>query len=363
MEITLQRISIQEIIDGFLPQGDDNHLFENAFLNKRKGIFLNNPSLADTNSAAAYLVRADGKIVGHLFPFPTRIKAGNEMIKATSASDLYVIEEYEKYAAGADLVMAPVRDIMNEAVVLADISADGMDCYHAFRFKDFALPKLIQPHSSRFILQNFGLKGWLLAVTSFLIDLPLKPFISFSLYRLRKFAKKFRVIKLENVPEWVDDMVMNDGHKYMEIHDHKWLQWCIDNSYSSDSIQRKFFYAIFDTDNKPVGFFLNYEKTTSIPYRHIYNMRQGTIMEWGSYDEGVLSELDITKIAVAHFSKDLSMCQFATMNKDVIKKMKGYGFFHHNYHHIVFKDNTKKYKDSGDYNLWRLRFGYADSLF
>lgn len=362
MDITLQRISLQDVLDGIVIEGDNNQLYKNAFLARRKDIFFKNPSLEDNNVACAYLVRADGVVVGHLFPFPTRIKAGDVLLKAASASALYVIEKYEKYAAGADLVMAPIRDKMNEAVVLADISADGMDCYHAFKFKDFALPKMIQPHTSQFIYQNFGLKGLFLNTACFLTNLFLKPFIAFSMYRLRKFAMRYNVKKLDKIPEWVDDIVLNDGHKYMEIHDHKWMQWCLDNSYSHDKTHYKYFCAICDGE-KPIGFFINYEKSTSIPIRNIYNMKQGTLMEWGSYDETKLSELDITKIAMANFSKGMSLIQFASLNKDVLKKMKRFGFIHHNYHHVVFKDITKKYKDSGDASLWRLRFGYADSLF
>ena len=259
--------------------------------------------------------------------------------------------------------MAPVRDKKNEFVVLADISAEGMACYHAFRFMDFALPKMIQPHTSRFILQNFGLSGWTLNAICRCVDCFLKPYIACSNYFLTKFCRRYDVVKMEKVPEWVDDMVMNDGHKYMEIHDHKWMQWCLDNSYSSSKTHKKMFFAILGKEKKPLGFFIIYEKTIDIPSRHIKDMCQGTLMEWGSYDEKQLTELDITKIAMATFPDGLSMIQFATMNEKVLKKMKKYGFMHHNYHHVVFKDMTKKLKDAGDANLWRLRFGYADSFF
>lgn len=363
MDIRLERISIQDILDGKEIRNDIHHLYQNAFLSRRKDIFLKNPNMEDKDCAAAYLIRADDTVVGHLFPFPTKIKAGETVLKATSASDLLVIKEYEKYAAGADLVMAPVRDKKNEAVVLADISAEGMDCYHAFRFKDFAIPKMIQPHTSKFILQNFGLKGWKLNMVRACVDVFLKPYIACSMFSLKRFACKYKVVKMEKVPEWVDNMVENDGHKYMEIHDHKWMQWCLDNSYSGSKTHKKAFYAILGKGEKPLGFFINYEKITSIPSRHIKELRQGTLMEWGSYDEHLLTELDITKISMATFPDGLSMMQFATMNKSVLKKMRKYGFMHHNYHHVVFKDMTKKLKDSGDANLWRLRFGYADSLF
>lgn len=363
MEIQLQIITYDDLSSGLDVTGDNYNLYKEGFEEKRKSIFLKNPNLTDYSTPAAYLIRANQQVVGALFPFPTKIKVGESIIDASSASSLNVIKEYEKYAAGADLVLAPIRDKRNKAVILADLSSDGLNCYNAFRFKDFALPKMIQPHSAKFILQNFGIQGWLLTISCIVVNAFLKPFYLFSRHRLRRFANNYKVERLSVVPDWVDEMVLNDGHKYMEVHDHRWLQWCLDNTFSSQSDHMKFFYAITDNDGTPMGFFMNYEKTTSIPYRHILNLHQGTVMEWGSYDENILTELDITKIAVAQFSKNLDLCQFASSNQRVIKKMRKYGFFQHNYHHIVFKDNTKSYKDCGDPTLWRLRFGYADSLF
>ncbi len=363
MGIVLQEIKYNEVLSGISIKGDTHSLYKSGFEEKRKEVLLKNPNLSDDSYTAAYLVRADDEVVGTLFPFPTKIKVGEEILNASSGSSLSVLKEYEKEAAGADLVLAPIRDKRNKGVVLADLSKDGLNCYQAFRFKDFALPKMIQPRSSKFLLQNYGFKGFPLRALNGIINIFLKPFISFSLLRLHNFSKKYNVVKLDVVPSWVDDMVLNDGHKYMEVHDHRWLQWCLDNTFSSENFHHKSFYAIYDNNERPIGFFFNYEKTTSIPYRHIFDLRQGTIMEWGSYDESKLSELDITKIAISYFSKDLAMCQFATTNKVVLNKMKSYGFIHHNYHHIVFKDNTKMLKDCGDSNLWRLRFGYADSLF
>ena len=363
MDIKLQQVTYQDIIEGKMVEGDDYHLYQHSFIDLRKEIFLKNPSLTDYSSVAAYLVKAGDIIVGHLFPFPTRMKVGDKIINATSASDLFVIEEYEKYAAGADLVMAPIRERRNDAVILADISAEGMGCYHAFRFIDFALPKMLHPHSSKFIYQNFGIKGILLKVLCVITDLFLKPLSSFNVFRLRRFAKKFEIVKLSEVPTWVDEMVLNDGHKYMEVHDHKWLQWCIDNCFSSDDSHKKNFYAIVNNNKKPIGFFLNAVRTATIPARNIKEMKQGTLMEWGSYDESKLSELDITKLAMASMPDDVSLSQFATSNPRVIKKMRKYGFFHHNYHHVVFKDCKKQFKDAKNPSQWRLRFGYADSLF
>ena len=363
MDIELQTITCQEINDGFVINGDDYKLFENDFLKVRKDILLSNPNLTDYTTPISYLIRADGVIIGTLFPFPTKFKAGNDIYTATSASDLYVVKEYEKYAPGADLVMAPIKNKNSYAVILGDISAEGMACYHAFRFFDFALPKMIQPHNSRFILENVGLSGVLLKIAYSFLNAFLKPFVKIVRARLKRFAQKYYVERLEEVPDWVDDMVINDGHKYMEIHDSKWIRWCINNTFVGNCSRQMDLYGIYDISRRPIGFFVIREKNTSIPSRNISEMRMGTIMEWGSYDESQLSEYDITKIAVSCFSDKIDAIQYASSNNDVIKKMRKYGFLHHNYHHVVFKDCKKLFKDAKDSTLWRLRWGYGDSMF
>lgn len=362
MEIELKIVTCQEALNGVKIDGDDYKLFENNFLNVRKDILLSNPYLNDYSSPIAYLIKADGVIVGTLYPFPTRFKAEGNVYNATSASDLYVVKEYEKFALGADLVMAPIKNKNSNAVILGDISAEGMGCYHAYKFYDFALPKMIQPHNCRFILENFGLKGFVLKAISFIINIFIKPYIIVSIYKLRKFANKYKIEKLDDIPSWVDKMVTNDGHKYMEVHDSKWFQWCIDNSFTSSNTRIMAFYAIYNNSH-PIGFFVIREKNTSISSRNISDMRMGTIMEWGSEDENILSEYDITRIAVSCFSDKIDAIQFASSNEKVLVKMKRFGFMHHNYHHVVFKDCHKKFKEAKDSSLWRLRWGYGDSMF
>ena len=47
----------------------------------------------------------------------------------------------------------------------------------------------------------------------------------------------------------------NDGHKYMEVHDHKWLQWNLDYNFCGGINNHQSFYII-KRDGNPVGFFM-----------------------------------------------------------------------------------------------------------
>ena len=89
----------------------------------------------------------------------------------------------------------------------------------------------------------------------------------------------------------------------------------------------------------------------------------GSIVEWGSKDEEALPESDIYELALPTFNSDVYIVDVATTNHQTISKLKKIGFRFANEEHILFKDNSKKHKDANDANLWRLRFGYADTIF
>jgi hypothetical protein len=83
-------------------------------------------------------------------------------------------------------------------------------------------------------------------------------------------------------------------------------------------------------------------------------------MEWGISKESSLTEADLYTMAIKTFSKSVDIIEFATDDINTLRIMKRRGFLPHGYAHIAIKDLKKKYKDSEDMNLWRIRFGYTD---
>lgn len=47
--------------------------------------------------------------------------------------------------------------------------------------------------------------------------------------------------------------MLNDGHKYMEAHDHRWLQWNLDFNFRGLPQDIQSFYIIKELGN-PIGF-------------------------------------------------------------------------------------------------------------
>lgn len=360
--IEFQEISFQQVEKGITIPNDLYGIAGYALTPARKKAFLENPFLNNKDVPMIVLGKVDGVVGGRAMQYPDLIKAGNDILSCTSGSSLEVYKDFRHLALGTEIVLNPIVNKRSETLLYADFSEDGVNIYKSLRFKMFSLKKMIQPRKSKFILQMIGFKGFLLKITSFIVDIVLKPIISISNLLFNSNLNDYVIEELKVVPNWVDDIVLNDGHKYMEVHDHRWLQWNLNNMFHENKRNTNSFYSV-KKDSEPVGFFMTKERHSSIKKRKIDNILVGTIVEWGVKRNSDLSEGDIFKMALKTFSKDLDIIQVFTNDTLTIKTMNKLCFFHHKKHYIAFKDLTKRYKDSGNPELWRLRFGYSDSIF
>ena len=62
--------------------------------------------------------------------------------------------------------------------------------------------------------------------------------------------------KEKKIPSWVNDITLKDGHKNMEIHDEKWLQWCLDYKFTNEPQDKQEFYSVYDKNGESKGFFM-----------------------------------------------------------------------------------------------------------
>ncbi len=318
-----------------------------------------NPIQDNDEEPFAYIIRVDGIVGGIGMWFPTRFKSNDEIIIGRSGSTLEVYEEYRKLALGVDITMKPLS--FNDATVLiyAGISEMALPIYKKLRFSVFEYPRAMKLINSRCILESMGMKGVVLKVTSFCANAALKAY--YGLSKLFYNYKDFKIIKTSVVPQWVDEIVLNDNHPYQEVHDQKWLQWNLDNNLHGLDRDCQSFYAIYNKED-PVAFFMTKERFREEAGGKLKNVLIGSIMEWGIADDCSLLEDDIYKMAQSTFSPDIDIIEFATDNLSVISSMKKYGFLPHGYAHIVFRDLSKKYPEAKDMNNWRIRFGYADVM-
>lgn len=350
-------LSFRDIHNDMEVKNDDYGVAEYALQEPRKTAFLRNPYLTpDDNRCMLCLSLVDDVIAGRIMLFPTQFKADGEIIESSGGSSLYVESSFRSTDVGADLVFYPLDKTKYNALIYSDFSKEGLKVYRALRFVDFSMEKMILPVKLDFIFAK-ALGRKLSRIASFPFNMAL------NLWR-RVISNHYLstnsliIKKLDIVPEWVDDMVLNDGHKYMEVHDHIWMQWNLDNMFHYDPENENAFYGVFSGE-RPVGFIFTKtrkRKKGNNPFL------QGSIMEWGSYDENKLSEAQLYILALRLFKRDVDFVQVAVSNINTKKILKNLLFLGNGEHHIMYKDLTKKYKDSKNPAMWRLRYGYSDSI-
>lgn len=321
----------------------------------RKNTLAACPFIRDSeNTCAIQLSIVDGIVGGRTTMFTEKVLLDGELYDCGSGSSLEVAEPYRHMALGIDLMMRNVNK--NQFKISSGISEMALPLYKKMRYHVFEFPRIMLLRDSESLLQSKHL-GFLSGV----VNLPIRFFNKLVIMKSAKLANGFRLEKVTKVPEWVDEIVLNDGHKYMEYHNHLWLQWNLDNNFRGLPQDKQSFFCVYKND-EPLGFYMTKERFRETAGGSLHNVLIGSIVEWGSKDEKQLSEYDILLLSLKDFSDEVDIIETATVNKDTVRKAKKLGFIPHGFAHIAFKDMKKKHKDASDINLWRVRYGYADVI-
>lgn len=360
MKIDGQIISYQEVVDGVEVERDNYKIAVYALASPRKDALLCNPFTTSMARPMLYLQKVEGVVAGRMMFFSSRFYNGLEIIESCGASSLEVHEKYKDLNIGADLAMFPVFQMNNKILIYADFSGEGLAACRALKFKIFTMPKYLYFIHSASLFESIGIKGIIGKILSRTTDRLL------SLYRhaldfFEFSARDYVIEKVSVVPEWVDDIVLKDGHKYMEVHDHNWFQWNLDNMFHSHDKNKNEFYII-KKNGENVGFFMTKTRFADKSKKGLSSIIFGGIMEWGTKNTSVLLEYQIYKLALSTFKSDVDFVAMAIQDADVQKKMKKHFILRRGDHSIAFKDVKKQYKDAANQELWRLRYGYGDSI-
>ena len=355
MKISYLPVTIQDAINGVQIEGDVFGVAMRSLTKVRREAFLSNPCLNNKDSLMLLLAQVDGIVCGKRMFYPTRMMANGEIVNTIGGSNYYVHPDYRKYAIGGALIMHAAKKA-NNFMLSAGCSKQSLKIYEAMRAGIFQYPRLMLPMKPFAHRQYSGVKGIALSLREVFHNAPYYVKGKISSRNLIEKSKSFEVKEVKDVPAWVGEMVKNDPHPYKELHDSQWMQWNLDYNFCGDSstgnIQK--FLEIYHK-GKPIGFALLAE-------RKRYGLTIGSVQEWQSDDEKILSESDIYYLSIQHFSKGVSCVKIATISEKVIDELKNNGFRDDGKANIVFKDLLKKYEDINDISKWRIRLGYADEI-
>lgn len=359
---TYKKITYKELKDGtyknaYIPQDDKFPVTSHLTPSLREALIACPGNNDDSKTFMNLYVDEEGKEIGRTFGFGTRIKAGDNIYGARTGGGFEVIEEYRKEGIGADLFLISEYSNEYDFILGAGISLKVLPLYRKLKYHLFEVPQYYKTTKARYIFRSLRPSSWM-ALGRYYVQ-KIKDFSDYAKYN--RLKKQFVIKKETIVPEWVTEMVANDGHQFMEVHDKEWLQWNLDyNTYGyKQDIQA--FYSIYDNNNRPMGFFMTKERIIKKAGPN-NGFVIGTVVEWESIDKSMLSETDINLLAIHSFSKNVDVIFTLACEADTANKLKKMGFSERATFKVGVKDKKKQLQDIGNKDLWRLRYGMTNMI-
>ena len=360
-ELAIQRVSYKELSEFKYKSFDDPYEIVAFMTDHLRETMLACPNNEDKSKTALYIATDGNVAVGRLLQFGTKLKADGEIFSAQTSGSTYVEEKYRPLGVGASLMFASKKSDEYDFKINSLFSTMVVPMLRRLKYVIFEIPQYGILRDLTPMFASVGLKGIPLNVCGTIANLPIRLMDVINKTKRRKLLKKFVVRKVTEVPEWAGEIASNDSHKYMELHDKKWLQWNLDYNMNGYPDDKQSFYTITDKSGKPVGFFMTKERFEEKAGRY-HNIMRGTIVEWGTVDSDVLSEADINLLALYSFSPKIFLVLTVTTETKTAKMLKKMGFLRHGILQMAIYDKKKKYDDIGNINLWRIRYGSCNTI-
>ena len=363
----MQEVLIKKITYDHLRKGDwltDNDCYGiAAFVDENvRDTFLDSPFNNNPDKTAIMLAVDGNNIVGRHLLYGTKIKVGNTTVDAQSSGSTEVDVSQRGKGIGSKINKYTLN---NDEYPIYMCSLLSSACLSLMRKPEngcviFDFPQFVKLVNTEAAFGCRGIKGGLLWICKTLgnvavklLNIPAKP-------KLSKLKKQYRIVQEKDIPDWVEEMCLNDGHKYAEYHDVKWFKWNLSHNLSGHSDDKQYFYTIYNKENKIVGFFM-----TKIRVRRDIEkydkMISGTLCEWASISSE-LKESDINLLATSTFPKDCYQILTVTDNKATEKELLKLGYIRRGSMQMGFKDKYNQFPDMANQSKWRIRYGCCNSI-
>ena len=358
-EVVLKKVSYGQLYENTWLVDDDRYGIA-AFVDENvRRTFLQSPNNNNPEKTAVLLALDGGIIVGRHLLYGTKIRVGGATIKAQSSGCTEVHESQRGKGIGSKINKWTLN---NDEYPLYICSLLSPACLHIMEKKENActiikFPELIKIINIKSAFVCRGIRGRALKLCKGISDIFLWAVNIPAYAKLAKLIKKYYVKKEDDIPIWAEDMCMNDGHKYAELHDNAWLRWNLNHNLTGKPQDKQSFYSIYK-GNVPVGFFFTKERLRDDVSSE---MIIGTICEWATTDNE-LTEADINLLAFDTFDRNCYYIRTITNNPKIVKKLRKLGYVRHGEMQMGFKDKLGQFPDMVDQSNWRIRFGCCNSI-
>ena len=335
MEARLINISFKELRQNNFSRFSDAEGILSSGLDLYRKALLDNP-FSDDTSTACVLAVVDNLIVGRHMMLNTKLKVGDEIIDIKTGGGGLVSSKCRGMGIGSRMI--------NEAFELEE-----SDLYYGASYTRAAYNIIRKKGGMLEIPQyvKFSHKG-----IKRVLDLPV-------IVRSAILKRRYTVERLTTVPQWASEMVLNDGHKYMEVHTTEWLQWALDNIATGVSTDYNQFHAIYDKNHEPVGFFMILMRTVN---KNGETFTKANLAEWATSDSSRLDDVDINILALDTVSSSVSRFWTITEKSSIGKALLRHGFKRRGWLAMHVRDKKHQYPDIGDVSQWRIRYGCCNTM-
>lgn len=346
-----------------IPEGyrDPYNIFNDA--NYEREILLKSPYKQSDEDVFQVLAVNDGNFVGTEIHFPIELNLDGTKYLTVSGHGLSVQKECRGSGVGSKLTDVRLDYSPSHSLILGAASQMHLSILRKFNAAIFEMPRFIYLRNSFSVLESkVGLAISVIATP--IVNWALKGYF----YKINKDVKKlnvnFQVEELKEVTDEVIDVIACDSHRFSEVHNKTWFEWILKNSLVKGENPCKRLYIVKKT-NRVVAFFMTESRFyKEASHRGFKNINLGSIIEWGSIDQTIISDFEVCTIALASFEKNVDAIEVCCVNN----KMKEY-FSRRNLKQVGtgnvclrFRDDSPLAAIDGIKNIknWRLRPAMGD---
>ena len=355
--------SFGELQTGKYPDCNDPYRIMSSLTPKMREAVLNNPSGYRIDEVCQILALDGNVVVGCTNPFSGRLLLDGEVVGCQNGSTLYSHEDYRKDNIGGELFVQITNLHPTRNCYFAGISQMAKGLYHVLKYTVFEFPRKIYLRKSHSVLQAFlhSEKWWTMPLI-WIADALLWIHRQVICIHNSICYRKYTVEQMKVCPKEVEDIVMHDEHRFMELHDKAWFDWSLNYTISEDprTVRRLF---VIKNQGKIEAFFLTkqefFAKASSRGFKNVY---LGSVMEWGITSGSKIKEKDIALISLKYFDANIDGIQYATSDNIVSKYLRRWFFVGIGNANIGVRIRSIKDSAIKDMNNWRVRIAGSDTV-
>lgn len=351
--------------DDKLPTGikDSENIFNESTW--KIGTLCHNPFLINkTDSVFQILGLIDHEIVGSETHFPIALNLDNQEYISVSGHGLSVSAKHRGLGLGTHLTDQRLDFSETKSLLLCDASQMHLPILKKLGAIVFLMPRVIMLRHSFSVIEK-KMNRTIAKCAAPIVDVLLRIPSLIVNYRTRKLKKYLSIKELDIVPKDVEHIIDTDSHRFKENHSQQWFNWVKDYSLVKDSSMIKKFYGVFN-GSEMVGFFMTKKRFyQQASHRGYKNVMMGSLMEWGTIDNHIVSDHELCMLALASFDKSVDAIELCCPNNESANYFKKMGLAQIGDGNVVirYRDNSplKNIHNLGDQSNWRLRPAMGDN--